>query len=49
MKREQLYVFQEYERGEDYSGVEGDGLCEGEEVYGGELARLGWEETQQAG
>ena len=42
MKREQLYLFQEYEWEEDYSGVEGDGLCEGEEVYAGELAECRW-------
>ncbi len=49
MKRDQLYLFQEYEWEEDYSGVEGDGLCEGEEVYAGELAEQDWEETQYAG
>ncbi len=27
MKREQLYLFSEYVWEEDYSGVEGDGLC----------------------
>ena len=36
MKREQLYLFQEYQW-EDTDGVDGDGLCEGEEVYAGEL------------
>ena len=49
MKREQLYLFQEYEWEEDYSGVEGDGLCEGEEVYAGELAEYRWEEANRRG
>jgi hypothetical protein len=35
MKREHL--FQEIEWREDDKGVNGDGLCEGEEVYAGEL------------
>ncbi len=49
MKRDQLYLFQEYEWEEDYSGVEGDGLCEGEEVYAGELIEYAWDEAKQAG
>jgi hypothetical protein len=36
MKREQLYLFQEYDW-EETDGVNGDGLCEGEEIYAGEL------------
>ena len=36
MKREQLYLFQEYQW-ENTDGVDGDGVCEGEEVYSGEL------------
>ena len=47
--REQLYLFQEYEWEEDYSGVEGDGLCEDEESYAGELGEYEWDETKQAG
>jgi hypothetical protein len=49
MKREQLYLFQEYEWEEDYCGVEGDGLCEGEEACAGELARYFLEEVTQVG
>ena len=48
MKREQLYLFQEYDW-EETDGVDGDGLCDGEEVYSGELAVFAWEEAQQAG
>jgi hypothetical protein len=36
MKREQLHLFQEYDW-EETDGVDGNGLCEGEEVYAGEL------------
>ncbi len=49
MKREQPYLFQEYEWEEDYSGVEGDGLCDGEEIYAGELTEYRWEEARYAG
>ena len=40
MKREQLHLFQEY-AWENTDGVDGDGLCEGEEVYAGELLDAG--------
>jgi hypothetical protein len=42
MKSEQLYLFDRELCEEDLSGVEGDGLCEGEEIYAGELAEEGW-------
>lgn len=45
MKQEQLYLFESESElcEEDLSGVEGDGLCEGEEVYDGELFEEGRE------
>lgn len=42
MKSEQLYLF-ECEPEDELSGVQGDGLCDGEELYEGELAEEGWE------
>ena len=47
MKEEQLYLFDFECSEEDLSGVEGDGLCEGEEVYEGELALWGWREEEK--
>jgi len=43
MKSAQLYLFEPELCEEDLGGVEGDGLCEGEEVYEGELAEESWE------
>ena len=48
MKREQLYLFDLEDPKEDLGGVEGDGLCEGEEVYEGELAEEIWESWNAA-
>ena len=49
MKEEQLYLFDlECSEG-DLAGVEGDGLCDGEEVYQGELTPLGWWQEKQVG
>jgi hypothetical protein len=43
MKNAQLYLFEPELCEEELAGVEGDGLCEGEEVYEGELAEEIWE------
>jgi len=48
MNCKQLYLFEEY-AWEEEIGVDGDGLCEGEESYAGEKAEYWWEESQQAG
>jgi hypothetical protein len=48
MKREQLYLFQDYVWEEELDGIDGDELCEDEEIYEGELSEIGWE-SQQAG
>ena len=43
MKNGQLYLFEPAFCEEDLAGLDGDGLCEGEEAYEGELAVEVWE------
>jgi hypothetical protein len=49
MKQEQLPLFEIDVASYDLSGVDGDGLCEGEEIYSGELVGEWCDQDKQAG